>query len=496
MNSNIIKLNATLAKDMFLGACHRHALMSTKPGVTVGKTVNTMLKKLETNAINRKRMVKKRKLVYNDTKTYNSVRAIHKKRRTLTIPKKKKKVQVKKRKLLATSHTMKPLNDDISEFPLEVAAENSLSDNREITFTQKNKRETLSKGMDVCSSNFATTKKTEALCNDVIIEPKNYTDMLKQYQQKKNFQFRVRKKLSVYGRNVGDGDDNDSSAKKNKSSSDTKPDIEKIIPEIMLRNGALLTRRDKLSVTEENTCLEQNIVTSFLSCFEEKDILVFGDNEWNLLKSGKHPRPSANLDWKVIKKVLVAKHDDKRSHFVLYYFEMNTRKLYYFDTIKISKDFRQKITCGILEVWDAFMLTVSSNNYKKFTVAVAPPDGSHPLQNDSTSCGVLVCMMGENIAIDRPVSFIKSDARSVTRYRHHIWETLCQNKDTERCSCCREKTDGRNHSGMEDRWIECSGCSLWYHFGCANIAYPNTDNEAVDNAVIQELHWMCHYCEN
>jgi len=113
------------------------------------------------------------------------------------------------------------------------------------------------------------------------------------------------------------------------------PVDDKMKPVLMLRDGRLLNRQDKASVVEENQWLEQNVVTGFLSCFQENHILTLGDNDWNLIAEGSLPRTEI-IDWKLIKQVLVGRHEPQ--HFVLYFFDMASFNFFYLNTLRQAKD--------------------------------------------------------------------------------------------------------------------------------------------------------------
>ena len=112
-----------------------------------------------------------------------------------------------------------------------------------------------------------------------------------------------------------------------------------------------------------------------------------------------------------------------------------------------------------------------------------------PKQRDSTSCGVLACMLGRNVATRKTLMSIRTDSRSIAQYRVEILETLNENKDTERCCSCRQHDDPTNKGNQVDRWVQCSTCSNWFHFGCMKQQYHASDEEM--NLLIV----VCSHCK-
>jgi len=164
---------------------------------------------------------------------------------------------------------------------------------------------------------------------------------------------------------------------------------------------------------------------------------------------------------------------------------MATFKFYYLNTLRQSDDVRLKKANNVLQIWNEYIINIPQvfTATKKFSLAST----QHPFQLDTSSCGVLVCKMGQHIATGQLLSLLKADKRSISRYRRDIWQTILENRDYERCTSCRQVKDNGNAT-ENDRWIECSGCSLWYHLTCAKIDYSISTDE------MHRMLWECPYC--
>ncbi|XP_049930170.1 uncharacterized protein LOC126408578 [Epinephelus moara] len=98
----------------------------------------------------------------------------------------------------------------------------------------------------------------------------------------------------------------------------------------------------------------------------------------------------------------------------------------------------------------------------------------HPRQQDSTSCGVLVCKVAELLLEGSSIDF-NVDQVSIGMMRMQMARTLIDDSGnlTDLCRICGEKESGdRDTSDAPvDQWIECTRCSFWFHWVC--VARPN-----------------------
>ena len=261
---------------------------------------------------------------------------------------------------------------------------------------------------------------------------------------------------------------------------------QKLQPVIMLRQGQIITLGDKLSVINDDSWLEQNIVTGYLQCFQEENIQIFANNQWTLIEQGRNPFVNDDSmhkpnNWSKIDKVLVGKYEP--SHFVLLYFDIRNRKCYYLNTSSIDNEVRKNKATTILSYWNRFIKDKSPG--RNFELGFI----NQPIQQDKSSCGVLVCKMGEHIATDISVASVKTDTRSISLYRQSIWHTLYQNRDSERCCSCRQVKDTNNSSKTVDRWVQCATCQMWFHFSCAQLRYNLTEDS------VAEMLYKCPHCK-
>jgi len=518
MNSNIVNLDAALARQKFLAAGHEYALLSSKPTNYTGKAVKTVLERLLKHPFtNKKRTVdpvrkkqlgtKRAKLIINtmtdlfDDKIDSSASVININPVVENITTESIDAEVESRtaetdvKILTSN--IDPVLEYISTSCLD-PGEKNITDEIDLNIP-KSSSDRVAESMETSSINPA----------EEIIKLKIQTDQSADQSSAKQFSW-PRPSLNIFQKFAKDKKDkaswaktmgklrafkfverDDSSPKKNTTNNTPTTNrlsvnlAERQRPVLMLRDGRILNVQDKLSLVQDNQWLEQNIVTGFLACFMENDIVILGDNDWNLISDGQEPQ-SKIFEWKGVKQVLVGRHEPY--HFVLYYFDMVARKFYYLNTLALEEEIRFQKATSVLNIWNLFneKQVVKSALAKKFSLGMA----NHPIQVDGNSCGVLVCKMGQCIATGELLASLKSDERSISRYRQQIWQVLFENRDTELCCSCRNVKDNANVTNVNDKWIECSKCNLWYHLSCAKISYLLTKKE------IEELNWKCPYCND
>ena len=539
MNTNVVIMDAALARDKFIASNHEHAFLKTKPRHHVGKAVSTITEALRKSLMERKR-------------SGSNIKNLHEKRSGSNI----KNLHENKRPCLQDRHDMVVENTDV----LEVAAEETVATNLEAL--RKASMERKQSGSNIenlhekqsgsniknlhekqsgsnienlhekqSGSNIKNLHENKRPCvqdrHDIVVENTDVlevaaeetvaTNLVKERSVKSTLaeeravesnleeerpvesnaaEERPVQSNPTQERPVQSNPTEERPGKSNAAEMNRNRKIESVTnvsyqddftPALLLRTNYLLNICDKNSLLTENSELQQNIVSAFLSCYREDHIIVFSDGDWKNISKGVYP--AEKIDWTRAEKVLVGIHDGRRKHFVLYYFEMSSHKFYFIDTVRPVEAARQKECQDVLIIWHKY-LDVAFPQHKIFDVGKA----SHAFQIDATSCGVLVCKMAECIATDIPLSAIKSDGRSITRYRREVWQRLYENRDKERCATCRDVIDKDNHTGMKDRWIECTNCKLWHHFSCAGFPYHQCDRE-LNEETVNELAWRCQFCE-
>ena len=539
MNTNVVIMDAALARDKFIASNHEHAFLKTKPRHHVGKAVSTITEALRKSLMERKR-------------SGSNIKNLHEKRSGSNI----KNLHENKRPCLQDRHDMVVENTDV----LEVAAEETVATNLEAL--RKSSMERKQSGSNIenlhekqsgsniknlhekqsgsnienlhekqSGSNIKNLHENKRPCvqdrHDIVVENTDVlevaaeetvaTNLVKERSVKSTLaeeravesnleeerpvesnaaEERPVQSNPTQERPVQSNPTEERPGKSNAAEMNRNRKIESVTnvsyqddftPALLLRTNYLLNICDKNSLLTENSELQQNIVSAFLSCYREDHIIVFSDGDWKNISKGVYP--AEKIDWTRAEKVLVGIHDGRRKHFVLYYFEMSSHKFYFIDTVRPVEAARQKECQDVLIIWHKY-LDVAFPQHKIFDVGKA----SHAFQIDATSCGVLVCKMAECIATDIPLSAIKSDGRSITRYRREVWQRLYENRDKERCATCRDVIDKDNHTGMKDRWIECTNCKLWHHFSCAGFPYHQCDRE-LNEETVNELAWRCQFCE-
>ncbi|XP_049457538.1 uncharacterized protein LOC125904267 isoform X2 [Epinephelus fuscoguttatus] len=88
---------------------------------------------------------------------------------------------------------------------------------------------------------------------------------------------------------------------------------------------------------------------------------------------------------------------------------------------------------------------------------------AHPRQQDTTSCGVFVCKLAEQILLAQQIDYAV-DQEGVAMLRMDMAKALLANTDdlSQLCRACGEESSGAEM----DEWIECTTCCLWYHSVC------------------------------
>ncbi|XP_039657546.1 uncharacterized protein LOC120559688 [Perca fluviatilis] len=97
---------------------------------------------------------------------------------------------------------------------------------------------------------------------------------------------------------------------------------------------------------------------------------------------------------------------------------------------------------------------------------------AHPKQQDTTSCGVLVCKLAELILKGEAVQY-PVDQEGVTQLRLDMAMSLLNDTDdlSQLCRACGEESSGAD----TDDWIECTTCTKWYHSVC--VGHPSTEGD-------------------
>ncbi|XP_056290593.1 uncharacterized protein LOC130206579 isoform X2 [Pseudoliparis swirei] len=103
---------------------------------------------------------------------------------------------------------------------------------------------------------------------------------------------------------------------------------------------------------------------------------------------------------------------------------------------------------------------------------------SHPPQQDSTSCGVLVCKIAELLLTEGNIDFAVDNV-GVNILRAEMASRLVDDSDNlkDLCSVCGEE-DSLERDTSEpsvDNWIECTLCRRWFHWVC--VARPKMEED-------------------
>ncbi|KAG9272104.1 sentrin-specific protease-like [Astyanax mexicanus] len=125
-----------------------------------------------------------------------------------------------------------------------------------------------------------------------------------------------------------------------------------------------------------------------------------------------------------------------------------------------------------LETTRAFMRSKGCN-VSRWTCGTVP----HPLQRDSTSCGVFVCKFAEGMLEGEHFPFLNTED-AVRKIRKEIAVKLLQESEdlSDVCRFCGETT---SHHAVEtdlpSKWIACDGCDKWFHQSC--VGNPPEEEE-------------------
>jgi hypothetical protein len=253
---------------------------------------------------------------------------------------------------------------------------------------------------------------------------------------------------------------------------------------MILKTGQAILEYHMQSLLIEDNWLEQDIINAFLLCYNSNTFAALPDNDWNLIENGYQMDVLiSRINWKTVENIAVGRHEP--GHFVLFWIDVKKKKFSYINTIYNVHDWENKAALA-LNTWNAFVASQLSSiiGSKSFTLKKV----KHPYQQDSNSCGVLVCMIGMCIAVERDLLTVRSDRRAIARHREFIWKVLCDNKDSSRCLACRQKEDPKNKSGGTDKWITCSSCGNLIHYSCADVSYD------VETSVVDLIDWHCSFC--
>ncbi|KAG9276104.1 uncharacterized protein LOC111196589 [Astyanax mexicanus] len=112
-------------------------------------------------------------------------------------------------------------------------------------------------------------------------------------------------------------------------------------------------------------------------------------------------------------------------------------------------------------------------NVSRWTCGTVP----HPLQRDSTSCGVFVCKFAEGMLEGEHFPFLNTED-AVRKIRKEIAVKLLQESEdlSDVCRFCGETT---SHHAVEtdlpSKWIACDGCDKWFHQSC--VGNPPEEEE-------------------
>lgn len=102
---------------------------------------------------------------------------------------------------------------------------------------------------------------------------------------------------------------------------------------------------------------------------------------------------------------------------------------------------------------------------------------SHSCQQDSTSCGAFVCKFAELIITGGKLDF-HTDEAAIIQLRREIACRLVTDSEnlSDLCRTCGNEcqSPGRNKDEHDD-WIQCSICSLWFHWIC--VGRPSLEHD-------------------
>ncbi|XP_055358743.1 uncharacterized protein LOC121202759 isoform X2 [Betta splendens] len=96
---------------------------------------------------------------------------------------------------------------------------------------------------------------------------------------------------------------------------------------------------------------------------------------------------------------------------------------------------------------------------------------SHPRQQDSTSCGVFVCKIAEQLLLGQQVVF-QTEKAAIDLIRLEMAQKLIDESD-DLMDLCHACGDRDTSEALVDDWIECTTCQRWFHWVC--VGKPNTE---------------------
>ena len=254
---------------------------------------------------------------------------------------------------------------------------------------------------------------------------------------------------------------------------------------MILRNGHVILEYHMRSILTEGEWLQADVITSFLTLFNSKQFVFLGSNIWSLIEANKDIDDTliCDVNWHDAKNIVTWKNEN--GHFVLIWISLNGHFVSYINTILEAYEADIKARHAT-DVWNRFVQKklINKLGIKPFKCRQV----KHPYQQDSSSCGVLVCMLGYCIATDTELSTVKTNERAITRHREFIWRTFSANRDTTLCPQCRKKDDPKNKKGVKDKWVRCEKCGHYIHYSCAKFDYSMPEDEA------EKLSYRCCFC--
>ena len=253
---------------------------------------------------------------------------------------------------------------------------------------------------------------------------------------------------------------------------------------MVLNSGHVILEYHMQSLLQENVWLEVQIVNAFLSCLNSDIFTAWNDNEWTQLEAGRCPSEAVKrTPWSSVKYIVVGKHQP--GHFVLIVVDVRNRLITYINTICQAYGADDSANRAV-DVWNDAVA-----NFLSPHVGSKPfhrKDMKHRYQQDSDSCGVLVCMLAKCIREDTDLMEVRTDQRAVARHRESIWAVLLKNKALNKCSRCGNTKDPKNSGGVVDKWVVCERCGNWFHYSCAKIDYNVADD------AVASMHFVCSFC--
>ncbi|XP_028991434.2 uncharacterized protein LOC114846544 isoform X3 [Betta splendens] len=117
----------------------------------------------------------------------------------------------------------------------------------------------------------------------------------------------------------------------------------------------------------------------------------------------------------------------------------------------------------------------------------------HPVQKDSSSCGVIVIMMARLVMEafpNMPRMDFKTTRKQMAQERTNIACEILHasvfNTDSNCAMCSTTKPPGSGPAFTD--WIQCDGCCRWYHAQCLNL-----DKDTLKKAASED--WNCCLCK-